>query len=576
MSKQPAINPDTALTVIEKKWQHLGQEALLIWSNYLRLKKPVFCKKQEEEKKNGLISSFAMIRLTDLSIVLSVRQIQDYKLEEFALEIMAHEIGHHIYCPADLTDLARMIARIKRGLGDMDKQAGFVGNLYSDLLINNKLFFEHGLRMDRIFIAIKEKTEDPLWNFYTRIYEILWSLPKGTLTTIEIEDEMEADAVLGNRLIRHYAVDWLKGSGRFAALCYTYLLKRKDAFSDNRLNVWLDTGDAGVGDAFPVGLTEIEDDEINGAVHPALEEAGEESAAPQDEPGDKQSRGNYREPFEYGQILKSIGLNLDDKEIAIRYYKERAVKYVISFPVQIKETSKEPLPEGFSTWDIGSPLEKINWIESIVRSPYIVPGYTTVEQVYGTTEGSNPDKEPVDLDLYVDCSGSMPNPVCNVSYLTLAGAIIAISALRSGSRVQATLWSGTNQFTTTDGFISKEKPILGILTGYFGDGTAFPIHMLRDTYKNRKPTERKVHILVISDSGVTTMYDKDEQNNDGYDIAGRAYDTVRGGGTFVLQLWGWGDWKEVPLLEEASEQGWDIYRISDWEDLIGFSKALSG
>ncbi len=384
---------------------------------------------------------------------------------------------------------------------------------------------------------------------------------------------MEADAVLGNRLIRHYAVDLLKGSGRFAALCYTYLLKRKDAFTDSILNSWLDTGDAGMGDAFPAGLTEIEQDEIDGAIHPALEEKEKNTGRPSEETDNIQSRGNYREPFEYGQILKSIGLNLDDKEIAIKYYKERAIKNLIPFPVQIKETSKEPLAEGFNVWDIGSPIEKINWIESIIKSPYIVPGYTTVEQIYGTTEGSNLDKEPVDLDLYVDCSGSMPNPTVKVSYLTLAGAIIAISALRSGSRVQATLWSGTNQFTTTDGFIGEEKSILGILTGYFGDGTAFPIHMLRDTYKARKSSDRKVHILVISDSGVTTIYNKDEQNNSGYDIAGKALEKAQGGGTFVLQLWR--KWKSDPLLVDAAKQGWDIYTISDWEDLIDFSKAFS-
>ena len=47
-------------------------------------------------------------------------------------------------------------------------------------------------------------------------------------------------------------------------------------------------------------------------------------------------------------------------------------------------------------------------------------------------------------------------------------------AIWVGSRVQATLWSGARQFETTKGFVSDERRILQILTGYLGGGTAFP------------------------------------------------------------------------------------------------------
>jgi len=38
----------------------------------------------------------------------------------------------------------------------------------------------------------------------------------------------------------------------------------------------------------------------------------------------------------------------------------------------------------------------------------------------------------------------------------------------------------------------------------------------------------------------------------------------------VLNLWK--DWKAVPKLAFAAKQGWNIYRISSWEELINFSK----
>ena len=67
--------------------------------------------------------------------------------------------------------------------------------------------------------------------------------------------------------------------------------------------------------------------------------------------------------------------------------------------------------------------------------------------------------QPLDLDLYVDCSGSMPNPQVNVSYLTLAGAIVALSALRAGARVGTIhlsniLGSMAGAFTVSFGFVA--------------------------------------------------------------------------------------------------------------------------
>jgi hypothetical protein len=168
----------------------------------------------------------------------------------------------------------------------------------------------------------------------------------------------------------------------------------------------------------------------------------------------------------------------------------------------------------------------------------------------------------------------MPNPQRTVSYLTLAGAIIALSALRAGARVQATLWSGARQFQTTPGFVSNEHAILQVLTGFIGGSTAFPLHVLRDTYQRRKPGDRPVHILIISDDGVTTMFAKDEHGNSGWDISREALEKARGGGTMVLNLYK--DWrKDVDLARANAEQGWQIHVVRNWEDLLAFAKWFS-
>lgn len=560
-------------------------EAIALWSRFTKLREPKWCFDDKEEKSEGLTGSFAMIRLADTSIVISLTQVQENKLEQFPLEILGHEIGHHVYCPADLSDQGRMIARIRRALPTKEQHAPFIANIYADLLINDRLHRGAGLCMAEVYKALGGETEDRFWTFYMRIYEILWSLQRGSLAKGKIDATLEGDSQLGARLVRAYARDWMKGAGRFAALCLTYLLEDDGKQVQQILKGWLDTMKSGAG-GMPDGLVEIDPDELADAVHPAYDE--ELSGVGSEAAGDTESKdsvpvieatskggsaGQCREPFEYGEILRGLGVNLNPQELAIRYYRERAVPHLVKFPTKEMPESKEPLVEALDVWDVGSPMEDIDWIESVIVSPQVIPGYTTVQRTYGTSSGSLPEREAVDLDLYVDCSGSMPNPQHATSYLTLAGAIITLSALRVGSRVKATLWSGKHDFKTTGDFTRDEHAIFQILTGYIGGATAFPIHLLRDTFQDRKIADRAVHILVISDDGVDTMFDQDEKGNRGWDISKMALKKSRNGGTMVLNLWS--DWQQNQTLVRAGEQGWQIHRVQTWDQLVDFARAFS-
>jgi hypothetical protein len=576
---------EATLNKLRDKWMARWPEALALWSRFTKLREPKWCFTDEEEKEEGLTGSFAMIRLVDTSVVISLPQVQQNKLEEFPLEILGHEIGHHVYCPADLSDQGRMLARIRRALPTKEQHAPFIANLYADLLINDKLQRGAGLKMSEVYRALGGETQDRMWTYYMRIYEILWSLQKGRLAKGKIDSKLEGDAHLGARLVRAYSRDWMKGAGRFAALSLTYLLEDDGKKAQEILKGWLDTAQSGVG-GVPDGLVDIDPDEIADSIHPAYDE--ELSGVGDEVEGDKKSKkstpvnetttkggsaGQCREPFEYGAILRDMGVNLSSSELAIKYYRERALPHLIKFPTRQMPESKEPLIESLDVWDVGSPMEDIDWIESVMVSPQVIPGYTTVQRTYGTSSGSMPEREAVDLDLYIDCSGSMPNPQHSTSYLALAGAIISLSALRVGSRIKATLWSGKNDFQTTGDFTRDEHEIFKILTGYIGGATAFPIHLMRDTFQNRKPSDRPVHILVISDDGVDTMFYRDEKNNDGWVISKMCLENARGGGTMVLNLWQ--DWKQNKTFVSASEQGWDIHRVQTWDELVEFARAFS-
>lgn len=582
----------TQLKQIKEQWASAWPDALALWSKFTKLHEPVWALSADEAAQEGLTQSFAMIRLSDQRIVINLAEVAARGLDDYAPEVLAHEIGHHVYCPADLTDQGRMLARVRRGLPTKEALAPMIANLYQDLLINDRLQRSAELRMSEVFLKIAGEAEPSrLWTLYMRIYEILWNLAPASLARGELDAMTAGDAQLGARLIRVYGREWLRGAGRFAALCLPYLLKDGNEDAQTIVKGWLDTNNSGAG-GVPDGLVEIDPEEYAGAIHPSQDkrltgldyedEAAKklkeqhgigQIAQPADAAKNSAAGGQTREPFEYGELLRGLGLKLTDHEIAVRYYRERAIPHLVRFPVRVMPETPEPLPEGLEAWDIGGKLEDVDWTESALISPVIVPGLTTVQRYYGTAAGAQPEREPVDLDLYVDCSGSMPNPQRNTSYLTLAGAIIALSALRVGSRVKATLWSGKNDFQATPDFTRDENAVLRILTGYIGGATAFPIHLLRDTFSPRTARSRAVHILVISDDGVDTMFDKDERGKSGWDVSQMALSKGRGGGTMVLNLYS--DWQKVPVLQRAHKEGWAVHRVQDWADLVAFAQKFS-
>lgn len=565
-------------------WAAAWPEALATWSKFTRLRSPTFCTTVVEAEREGLSGSFAMIRLRDQAVIVSLPEVIASGVQDLALPVLAHEIGHHVLAPATLTDHGRMIARMRWALPTIEQQAPLIANLYTDLVINDRLQRSAGLRMSEVYRRLSGgSTGGAVWAVYLRIYEILWSLERGSLGGGPTGDHMEGDAWLGARLLRSFAHDWLEGSGRFAALFFPYLLEDKaSAKLTQRL---FDTRDAASGGE-PAGLASEEAGERSGAIHPAREAEGDAAretadGVPIDAPLPERSLGQAREPFEYGELLRAAGVVLTDHEVAVRYYREHALPHLVRYPTQLVAKALDPLPEGLEPWDIGQSLDAVDWLQSVLVNPNIVPGMTTVQRVWGSSPGGTPERQPLDLDIYVDSSGSMLNPQRNLSFPALAGAIICLSALRAGARVQATLWSGKQQFLSTPGFVRDEGALLAVLTGHFGGGTAFPIHRLRETFAQRASTAPPAHILVVSDDGVSTMFDTDEQGNSGWDVSAQALARARGGGTLVLQLPTRWDQQQAPhssfdaILRARDQYGFAVHAVTNLDELVAFARAFS-
>lgn len=579
------------------KWQAAWPLALDCWSRYTQLADPRWCLSKAEVHAEGLSGSFAMIRLVDHAIVIDLPQVVEHGLQDFAVEILAHEIGHHVLCPADLTDQGRLLTRMRHGLPGFEREAPMIANLYADLLINDRLQRNQQRDMAGIYQALQQTPADPeqngLWALYLRIYEILWGLPSGTLAASSLPAEIEGDAQVGARLIRVYGRDWLAGGGRFACLCFRYLQTDKPLNGDHRIKGLHDLEQA-ARDGEPTGLAEIDDDEEAGNIHPSRDpdltgldpsEAQDAGSVRRDDgfranvQGGTKENKRFREPFEYGELLDSLGFHLDEEEVAIRYYRERAASHLIPFPVRESLSGGDPTPEGWEPWDIGMDINAVDWLKSVTGSPFIVPGVTTEQQVYADGPGTERTREPLDLYVGIDCSGSMPNPRRQTSYPVLAGAIVALSCLRAGGRVMACLSGEPGRSVATRGFVRTEHEVLKLLCGYLGCGYTYGIRRLEDMLAEKRP--RPVHAIILTDNDIFAALEdadmsrlnpphKPSSTGSGWSIARHALDQGKGGGTMVLNLSA-----EHGDTHRLRKEGWKVELIADWPDVVNFARGFS-
>ena len=154
MTADPSPAVAGSIEDLRDRWAARWPEALALWSPFTRLRAPHWCLTEADEQREGLTGSFAMIRLADQTVVIGLRRVTA-ALEAFPLEILGHEIGHHILCPADLADNARMLARIRRALPTVEHHAPRVANIYADILINDRLQRRRGLDMAGVYAALR-------------------------------------------------------------------------------------------------------------------------------------------------------------------------------------------------------------------------------------------------------------------------------------------------------------------------------------------------------------------------------------------------------------------------------------
>lgn len=620
--ERPEAPPD--LGALRERWHAAWPEALAAWGRFTRLGAPTLHGPGTAPEGVG---SFAWFSTTRVSVHVDLAEVVELGIEDHAVAVLAHEVGHHVLSPGDLTTSALLVARTRAGLVDQDQLAPLTANLWSDLLINDRLQRRAGIDLAGLWRALGPGTSTVMQTVL-RADEILWGLPRGDLTASDVP-VAEREATLVARLVRAYADDPVGGAAGFAALLRTLLASEAGSpatAQDPRRRARPEHGDREarrrhlrrrrstlprvvcgqdeVAGAVPGGLA-TDPRAVEPVRHPALDPrvVGDLGLGADDEPparpdsaqhapgaggeGAHDATGQALAPADYDATLRLLGLTTDAAASARRWYREHAAPLLVPFPVREHVRATEPLLGAHEQWDVGDELSEVDWTGTLLRSPVVVPGFTTVRRSVDEDTGDEPDRVPVDLDLYLDSSGSMPDPTRRVAPIALAGAVLALSALRAGARVQATTWSGPQQVAGTDGFVRDEDRVLDAVVAHFGGSTSFPVPLLERTHlgdpaTGAAPTRtRPCHVAVISDDGVVSMFDDVVRLRWGTrpdaellapheGTAARAVAAAGGGGTLVLDV----SAKGAETVREYAV-GYRVHAVQTQEDLVAFARAFA-
>ncbi len=163
-------------------------------------------------------------------------------------------------------------------------------------------------------------------------------------------------------------------------------------------------------------------------------------------------------------------------EAMAAYYRQKAETYLLRPPPQ-RRLGEAHTPTTLEEWEPGDPPRDIDWLATLMqRGPDLGAALPLKRSKIGEDEGYDVPVWQPRVEIYLDVSGSMPNPCLAVNTLTLAAQILSLGAVRAGGWVRALLYSG-NPLLFWD-WCRSEAEMSRFLMHYIGSGTSFPFEIL--------------------------------------------------------------------------------------------------
>ncbi|WP_223639756.1 M48 family metalloprotease [Corallococcus sp. EGB] len=417
--------------------------------------------------------------------------------------VLAHEIGHHVRFPHTLgwdAELRVMEQRLIPGLGQS------LTNLFFDLQVNEFVGRTHAEALCQVYRGFlrtpdgREKNKDPrkkkdggtggpspLFCFYLAIYEELWRREPGYLVPEDLLPKLE-EAYPGFRAQARMFVQTFYALPdprlQFLYFCATFI-----RFIDVPSEVAF---------CLPMGgdISPPDEGDLDAAV-----QSGERWGDVLDEARAKGWLDDSHDTKESDPLetIRRVTAHLPGKDggrlrraLVARYYRRLVDQYILKLPAS--PAKPEPylrtIPEA---WEYGDDPSTIDWTLTVISQGPLA----AVSPLRRELEADLPPPSELGvpaLEIYLDTSGSMPNPEQQLNAMTLAAQVLSASALRKGARVRGIVYSADNPIVSP--WMYDEETARDFFFHYIGGGTWFPVEVMEELSQEEPDALR----VVISDS----------------------------------------------------------------------------
>lgn len=399
--------------------------------------------------------------------------------------VTEHVVGHR-FCPYDKVTMIILKHKAKKALEkkklkiDLETASQTVLNLHLDTIVNT---FRVGNSSRDIPWAYQEltktKSDSSFWRVYAKSMEYLWGeqiLQEKTVLTEKESKSARSLAQLFQGNFFHIS-QWTRTISEYASIIADFLddIPRKPEKGKNTKDQGKpDTGFDDMSKNIPTNLNEQTKRELI----KRLAEIGNDGL-----PTNSTGLEDFKEimaGYEKG----------DEKKACIRFYDMLSDSYTVTFTKQPFGKSRQR-PFRPIQWHPSMSPETLDVPSSLATGGRLIPGETTIAWKYRKRTKDSLEEIIPFLDLYIDSSGSVPDPTRVISLLTLAGFVVAKKAQKK-TDIRATVFSGKGQYKTT-GPTRDLEAIFDTLVTYYNGGTIFPTEKLLDT-----PYPKQV--LIITDT----------------------------------------------------------------------------
>ncbi len=484
--KKPAAGPFSAGTV-KAAWER----ALSFWGLAIQKDAP-----RLDPGAEGL----AFIDLSSRELTVNTKRLAELKAEGSLPAVFAHELGHHVRYPHSLSTQARLELLEKEIL---PFRSYSLLNLFTDYLINTELAREKDFlaQMAAVYRGTPAPAEameqDPAFWFYLTCFEEAWGLEPRTLTR-EAGEALErrfpgarAEAQLLAEEVPNLAPNLFTQFLYFASVVSRYQVvdPEKDGPGDGKsLN-------PGHGDYSKPSAGDYADAlERTAAESEAIRKAIEKGWLKPERIGDTEASRQQRAAGLPG-VLAGEPRKLAEA-MAIRY-RRLAERHLV--PPPRERRAGDPLvPSTLSEWDPSDSPREIDWTASILAlGPDLAAAAPLRRDLLPDDGGEAVVERPVRLELYLDVSGSMPDPKAALNPMTLGAQVLATSAIRGGGQVRALIYSTNN--VRHWAWTRNEMEVSRFLMTYIGGGTDFPFDVLSASVRECGPRQPIRCVLTDSD-----------------------------------------------------------------------------